>query len=91
MEPPFHRRGSLGVSRRAIAPRPLARPLLRWSDMAKKSRRAAARDGVDQAMRAFRDAVRDIVAAEGWFEVALGAEEPGAGRRWSLPPTTITA
>jgi hypothetical protein len=29
---------------------------------------------VDPETRAFRDAVRDIVAAEGWFELALGAE-----------------
>lgn len=34
------------------------------------------------AAQAFHDAVRDIVAAEGWFEVSLTAPEPPRSTKW---------
>jgi hypothetical protein len=37
-------------------------------------------------VRAFRDAMRDIIAAEGWFELSLEPEPP-APRRWFPTPT----
>jgi hypothetical protein len=37
-----------------------------------------ARETVSAATRAFRDAMRDIVAEEGWFELEL----EGAGQDW---------
>jgi len=38
------------------------------------SRKQSKRPVVDPETRAFRDAVRDIVDAEGWFELALGSD-----------------
>jgi hypothetical protein len=44
--------------------------------MARKQKRTNA----DPETRAFRDAVRDIVAAEGWFELALGSDSDACVR-----------
>jgi hypothetical protein len=38
------------------------------------------------ALRAFRDAMRDILEAEGWFEMSL-APEPRRDHRWLTAPT----
>jgi hypothetical protein len=47
------------------------------------SRKQTKRPAVDPETRAFRDAVRDIVESEGWFELAL--DGAGDTRLRALP------
>jgi hypothetical protein len=54
-----------------------------------KNRRKRARERVSAATRAFRDAMRDIIAEEGWFEIELADGDDWRARRaWlqSLSP-----